>query len=209
MRRIGLFGGTFDPPHLGHLAIAEWARDRLGLARVIFMPSGKPPHKPGDRISSVDDRLKMTRLAVRGVPGFTVSVDEARRRGPSFTIETLSVLRAREPNTRLYLIMGEDSLREFGTWHEPEAILSMARLVVALRPGGKRSPGRGSGPGHRSRPGELSAGDSRVTWLDNPGLELSSSSIRAWVRAGRSVRFLVPTSVAHYIRRHRLYRQPR
>jgi nicotinate-nucleotide adenylyltransferase len=190
MRRIGLFGGTFDPPHAGHLAIAECAREQLRLDLVLFVPAGTPPHKRGRRMSSAAVRVAMTRLAVRGNRAFRVSTLEVRRAGPSFTVDTLRDLRAAFPGARLYLILGEDSLDDFRTWHEPEAIATLATLAVARRPGRSR----------RRPPG-------RVVWLDNPGLDLSSSGIRASVRAGRSVRYLVPDAVAAYIGRRQLYRR--
>ena len=193
MRRIGLFGGTFDPPHFGHLALAEWAREQLRLDRVLFVPAGAPPHKRARRLSSVAARVAMTRLAVRGNPAFRLSQLEVRRRGPSFTVDTLRAVRSGLPGVEVFLLMGEDSLDDFRTWHEPAAIRGLARLAVARRPGGRRrTPARGIARG--------------LIWLDNPGLELSSSAIRARARAGRSVRYLVPDAVARYLARHRLYR---
>ena len=193
MRRIGLFGGTFDPPHLGHLALAEVARDRLRLDEVRFVPSGRPPHKRGARVSPARHRLAMTRLAVRGNPIFTVSTIETRRGGPSFTVETLRHVANEKPPARLFLLMGADSLEEFATWRDPDAIRRLATLVVAVRPGGGRKPGRGR--------------DRRVVHLENPGLAISSSLVRTRVRAGRSVRYLVPESVRAYVVRHGLYRR--
>ncbi len=191
MMRLGVFGGTFDPPHVGHLALAEWARDALRLDRVLFVPAGTPPHKHRADLSSPADRLAMTRAAIRGHAAFEVVPLEARRRGPSFTVDTLRALRARFPGARLYLLMGEDSLREFDSWREPEAIARLATLAVALRPGARR---------RRPRAGW------RVAWLGNPGLEVSSSALRARVRAGRSVGYLVPEAVARLITRRGLYR---
>jgi nicotinate-nucleotide adenylyltransferase len=193
MRRIGLFGGTFDPPHVGHLALAEWARIRLRLERIVFMPAGTPPHKRRGKLSPVRHRLAMTRLAVRGNRAFTVSSLEARRSGPSFTVDTLAALARLEPGARLTLIMGSDSLDEFSTWHEPKRILQLATLAVAMRPGA-------SARGRRRLPG-------KVVWLDNPRLEVSSSVLRAELGAGRSVRYLVPDAVVRYAMRHRLYRR--
>ncbi len=195
MRKIGLFGGTFDPPHVGHLALAEWAREQLGLERVIFMPAGAPPHKRRPDLVSVARRVAMTRLAVRGNPAFVVSAFEARRRGPSYTVDTLRALAREHAGARLYLILGADSLGEFRTWHEPGGIRALAMLAVAARPGAGRA-----GGGRRPRPPR------GVVWLDNPGFDLSSSAIRARVRAGCSIRYLVPEAVARYIARHRLYR---
>jgi len=192
-RRLGLFGGTFDPPHLGHLALAEWARDALRLDRVVFMPAGDPPHKRGRALSPVSARVAMTRLAIRGHRGFEVSRLEADRRGPSFTVETLRALRDQQPGVRWFLLMGEDSLADLATWHEPAAIVRLATPVVAARPGA------------RARRAARAFGR-RVVWLDNPGLEVSSSVVRARARLGRSIRFLVPDAVANYVARTGIYR---
>lgn len=205
MRRIGLFGGTFDPPHLGHLALAEWARDRLGLDRVVFMPAGVPPHKRGRALTGAAHRVAMARLAVGGHRAFAVSTLEARRRGPSFTVDTLRALEAAHPGARLYLLMGADSLDDFASWHEPGAIAKLATLVVAARPGaGEPDAGR-----PRGRRRAVRGVPARIIRLRNPGIELSSSALRARARAGRSLRYLVPDAVAAYIARHRLYRGSR
>jgi nicotinate-nucleotide adenylyltransferase len=197
MRRVGLFGGTFDPPHLGHLALAEWAREQLDLERVVFMPAGAPPHKRGRDLSPVEARVAMTRLAVKGQPAFTVSTLETRRRGPSFTVDTLRALKARHPRAKLYLVIGADSLDDFANWHAPREILALATLAVASRPG--------SGRVRRPAIGRRGA----VVWLDNPGIALSSSAIRARAASGRSIRYLVPDVVERYIMRRRLYREGR
>lgn len=196
IRRLGLFGGTFDPPHLGHLALAECARDALRLDRVVFMPAGRPPHKLRPDLSPVADRLAMTRRAVRGNPAFRVSSLEARRRGPSFTLDTLRALRRRHPGARLFLLMGEDSLADLPHWREPEEIVALSTPVVAVRPGG------------RAR-GARTAFGREVVWLDNPGLEVSSSAIRARARSGRSLRYLVPDGVCRYLESHPLYTKRR
>jgi nicotinate-nucleotide adenylyltransferase len=192
MRRIGLFGGTFDPPHVGHLALAEIARDRLRLDEVRFIPSGRPPHKRRGGLTPAARRLEMTRLAVRGNPAFTVSTVEIRRAGPSFTVETLRRVAAEDPPARLFLLMGADSLDDFASWRDPQAIRRMATLVVAVRPGSRAVRG--------------AAARRRVVRLENPALAVSSSLVRSLVRAGRTVRYLVPDGVAAYIARHRLYR---
>lgn len=191
-RRLGLFGGTFDPPHLGHLALAEWARDRLRLDRVIFMPAGQPPHKRRRDLLGIEHRLAMARLAVRGAAGFEVSTLEAGREGPSFTLDTLRELRLRNPGDRWFLLMGEDSLADLPHWHEPAEVVRLATPVVAARPG-------------RSVPRVSRIFGRPLRWLDNPGIEVSSSVVRARARAGRTVRYLVPDAVARYIARHRLY----
>jgi nicotinate-nucleotide adenylyltransferase len=211
--RIGLFGGTFDPPHAGHLALAEWARERLRLDEVVFMPAGRPPHKRGRRVSPAADRLAMTRRAVRGFPAFRVSSHEARRAGPSFTVDTLRALRRQHPGARLFLLMGADSLDEFHTWRDPAGIAALATLVVAARPGeraparaahGRRTPAPRPVPGRRGAPAAA-----RVVWLDNPGLAISSSMLRRRAAAGRTLRVLVPDAVSAYVRRRRLYRAGR
>jgi nicotinate-nucleotide adenylyltransferase len=198
--RIALFGGTFDPPHLGHLVVADWARDRLGLDRVVFMPAGHPPHKSRPDLLPAPRRVALTRLAVRGWPGFQVSTAEASRPGPSFTVDTLRVLRARWPRAALYFIVGEDSLRELDTWRDPGSVLRLATPVVARRPS--------AGPG-LPRPLRRIARRLRAVVLDNPPLGISSSLVRARARAGRSIRFLVPGPVERAIRRLRLYRPAR
>jgi nicotinate-nucleotide adenylyltransferase len=194
-QRLGVFGGTFDPPHHGHLALAEWARAELGLERVLFVPAGAPPHKRRTALSSVAHRVAMTRLAVRGNSAFEVSTIESGRRGPSWTADTIRGLAAAHPRARLYLLMGADMFATFATWREPDEIARRAALVVALRPG-SRVPRRVPAP-VRDRRG--------VVWLANPGLDVSSRALRQRARAGRSLRYLVPDAVDRYIERHRLY----
>jgi len=185
--RIAIFGGTFDPPHFGHLALAEWARVELALDRVCFVPAGTPPHKRGGATTAARHRLAMTRLAIAGNPSFRVSAVECRREGPSYSIDTVRAFARAHPGAKLHLLMGADMYATFATWREPEAIARAAKLVVALRPGSRRS------------------GGGRVTWLANPGLDVSSSALRARAARGRSLRYLVPDAVARYLARHRLY----
>jgi nicotinate-nucleotide adenylyltransferase len=194
--RIALFGGTFDPPHLGHLVIAEWARERLRLDRVVFMPAGRPPHKRRPDLSPAAVRVALTRLAVRGRPGFEVSSLEARRPGPSYTVDTLRALRRRWPRARLFFIVGEDSLRDIPDWRDPAGLLGLATPVVARRPGSSAArPRRTLGPSH-------------PVALDNPPVGVSSSLVRQRVRAGLSIQDLVPAAVERAIRRRGLYGSP-
>jgi nicotinate-nucleotide adenylyltransferase len=186
-RRIGVFGGTFDPPHAGHLALAERARDELGLARVLFVPAADPPHKRA--YTPLAHRLAMARLAVRGFPAFAVSDLEARRAGPSYTVDTLRELHRRHPAAELWLLLGEDSLRDLPAWRDPSAIATLARIAVAPRPGVHARPRAGT----------------RVTWLSAPALDIASHDLRARARRGESLRVLVPDPVIAYARRHRLY----
>lgn len=203
MRRIGLFGGTFDPPHFGHLVLAEWARVQLRLDRVVFVPAGTPPHKRGRRLTDAALRLALTRLAVRGNPAFTVSGFEAHRAGPSFTVDTLRHFHARQPGARFYLLMGADSLADFPDWHEPAEIARLATLVVAARLA-QSAPGAGA----RGHPLVPACARGRVVLLENPLVAISSSALRARARAGRSLRYLVPDAVAACVVRHELYRRP-
>ena len=191
-----MFGGTFDPPHVGHLALAEWARERLVLDRVLFVPAGRPPHKRGPRLSSPEHRLAMTRLAVRGNAAFEVSTVELEEAGPSYTVETLERLGERRKRAAWFLLVGSDSLEEFPTWRDPQGILERATLAVARRPPARLMPVTPM----------LPAGfTGRLLALGNPLFEVSSTLVRRRARAGRSIRYLVPESVVAYIARHRLY----
>jgi len=195
LERIGIFGGTFDPPHIGHLALAERARDRLHLDRVLFVPAGQPPHKRRANMSSPAHRLAMTRLAVRQESAFRVSTIELEADGPSFTAHT--VRRLLRPGRRLYLLIGGDSLDDFRTWRDYEDILSRVTLAIADRPGAGRAASRAWA---RRR---------RALWIGNLGLDVSSTLIRSLARERRSLRYLVPDAVARYIERQRLYRKKR
>jgi nicotinate-nucleotide adenylyltransferase len=194
LRRIGIFGGTFDPPHVGHLALAEWAREELRLDRVLFVPSGTPPHKRAVR-TSVAHRLAMTRGAVRGNPAFAVSTIEARRAGPSYTADTVAAIARAHPGAELWLLMGADMYATFDSWVRPGEIASLAALAVALRPGAEAP--RASRAAKRGR---------GVRWLTNPALEVSSSAVRERAGRGASLRYLLPDAVARYVATHRLYR---
>ena len=134
LRRLGIFGGTFDPPHVGHLALAEWAREELKLDRVLFVPAGTPPHKRAARAGAAH-RLAMTRRAVRGNAAFVVSTVETRRVGPSYTADTVAALAKAHPGSEIWLLMGADMYATFDSWVRPGEIASMATLAVALRPG--------------------------------------------------------------------------
>jgi nicotinate-nucleotide adenylyltransferase len=195
---IGVFGGTFDPPHYGHLVIAEEARARLGLRRVIFLPAGQPPHKPERVISPVAHRLAMVLLAIAGNPGFRLSRLDVDRPGPSFTADLLELLQTElGPTADLHFIVGMDSLGDFLTWHEPVRVLRAARLVAATR------------PGYACDLSEMEdvipGAASRITLLEAPALEISSTELQARVRAGLPIRYQAPEAVARYIRRHGLY----
>jgi nicotinate-nucleotide adenylyltransferase len=192
--RIGLLGGTFDPPHLGHLLLAEAAREALALDRVVFVPARMPPHKRGRRVTPPATRLALLRAALRG-SGFAVSTVELDRPGPSYTVDTLERIAARGVPAELFLLVGADSLADLPTWREPERILSLARLAVAARPGAAAPP----------RLARRFA--RRIVALGNPAVAIASSDLRARVAAGRSIRYLVPPSVERAIARLGLYRR--
>jgi len=198
----GVFGGTFDPIHLAHLAVAEAARDAFGLRRVLFIPAAQPPHKPGRDISPVEDRLAMVEAAVEGNPAFEISRLEIERSGPSYTVDTLTALCEAAPGDRLALILSAESYSEFGSWHEPRRILDLAALIVAPR------------VGYADADPDLIARqfpEARVTvaFMDGPRIRLSASEIRQRAADGRSVRYLVPDAVAAYIGDHDLYQHHR
>jgi nicotinate-nucleotide adenylyltransferase len=201
--RIGILGGTFDPVHLGHLLLAEQARESLALQRVILVPAGRPPHKPGRVLTPFDLRLEMVRLAVGEVDEFEVSEIERDPARPSWTVGTLRRLLA-GPGApeEIWLLLGADSLEELPTWREPEEIVRLARLAVYPRPGWDAA----TDPASLAPAQEAWRAAGRLVLLEGPRLALSSSEIRERVRRGCSLRFLVPESVRCYIAAHGLYR---
>lgn len=189
-RRIGIFGGTFDPPHIGHLVAAVEARDALALDVVLLVVANVPWQKVGSReISSAEDRLAMVRAAVADEVGLEVSDLEIRRGGDTYTADTLADLRSVEPDAELFVVVGADAAAGFTTWDRYEEVAAEATLVVV------------------DRPGAAGALDPRFDWVrvDIPELEVSSTDLRARVAAGRSVRYLTPDAVATCIAERALY----
>jgi nicotinate-nucleotide adenylyltransferase len=203
---LGVFGGTFDPIHVAHLAVAEAARDALGLERVLFIPNRQPPHKPDQAVTPAADRLAMVRAAIADNPAFESSTIEIDRDGPSYTADTLEALRgerlAAGESGELALILSAEALTGLATWHEPARVLELATLVVVPRDG---SPAIDADAIARLVPGA----EARVVMLDGPRMRLSASDIRARAAAGRSLRYLVPDAVAAYIGDHGLYNESR
>ncbi len=197
--RLGIYGGTFDPIHIGHLIIAAQIQASLNLDRIVFVPAGVPPHKDPALITPASDRLAMLRLAIPGNPAFTVDTLELDREGRSFTADTLATFREREPDAERWFIIGGDSLADFHTWRSPDTIVSLARLAVARRPGWDID----IGSANRRVP----ATTGRIDVVDTPLIDIASNEIRARVRAGRPVRYLIPDSVRDYIADHGLYRK--
>ncbi len=199
---IGVFGGTFDPIHQAHLAVAESARDALAISRVLFIPAAQPPHKPDRVVTPAEHRLAMVEAAIAGNPAFETSRIEIDRGGMSYTVDTLAALQASMPGVRVALILSVESFLGLPTWHEPDRVLTMADLIVAPRDG---YPVADQGFLARHFPGVRA----RATFLDGPWMRLSASDIRARAAAGRSVRYLVPDAVAAYIGDHALYQPDR
>jgi len=200
-RRIGVLGGTFDPPHVGHLWLATLAADAIGLDRVLFMPAAQPPHKGGQLVTRATDRLLMTRLAIAGNPAFELCTIEMERPGPSYTIDSIVELeRLYGIDARLVLLMAADSLAQIDTWREPDRLLERVEWAVGPRPGSPL-PERSA---LESRFGELA---SRIHLLTGPSLDLSSSEIRRRVAGGHAIRYLVPRGVEELITERGLYRR--
>ena len=197
--RIGVLGGTFNPPHLGHLVCAQEAYLQLQLSRVTLIPARIPPHKPVDEEPGVEHRLAMCRLAIAGHPErFGVSGQEATREGASYTVDTLEELNAEHPESELFLIVGADVAIGFPTWREPERVLSLATLAVAQRPGTSR-------PAVEAALREVSGGD-RASFFPMPEIGISSTMLRERARASQPTTYLMPDAVRGYIDEHRLYR---
>lgn len=198
--RIGVFGGTFDPIHYGHLLLAETCRETLRLDQVRFIPAASPPHKQDHHISDGHARADMLHLAVSGYPEFVVDRRELKRKGPSFTVDTLAEFSTEFPDAELYFLVGADSLRDLLTWREPERITQLATLVACNRPG---LPALNHQQISTWVGKELS---DRIMTVQIPGTDISASELRDRVRFGRSLRFLTPRAVEAFVIEHRLYR---
>jgi nicotinate-nucleotide adenylyltransferase len=197
--KLGIFGGTFDPVHGGHLLLAEQCREQCGLDEVWFVPAGTPPHKLARAIAPGKLRAEMLELAVAGHAAFRVDRRELGRDGPSYTIDTLRDLLAEDSTREIFFLLGADSLTDLPTWREPQAIFELATLIVVNR--GDRPPPdvdavwKALGQDYSNR----------LQVVSIPACELSSSDIRRRVADGRSIRFMVPRAVECYIETHRLY----
>ena len=198
-KRVGVFGGTFDPIHIGHLILAEEARHQLRLDQIVLAPAGDPPHKPDSPISPLHHRLAMCRLAVADGNGISISLIDAERPGPHYTSDMLRLLRERAgAETQLFFLMGLDSLRDLPTWHEPEWLVHNCQLVALRRHDVKIE--------WDSLEAELPGVRERVIVLDMPELDIASSDLRERVRTGQPIRYQVPREVERYIGEQGLYR---
>ena len=199
-RRVGILGGTFDPPHIGHLWLATLAMDGMHLDRVLFMPAAQPPHKAGQAVSRATDRLLMTRLAIAGEPRFELCPIEMERPGPSYTIDSVDELERLYPgDTTIYLVMAADSLAQIDTWREPDRLLERIEWIIGPRPGDPL-------PDREALAARFGARASRIHLLDGPSLDVSSRTLRQRVAEGRPIRYLVPRSVEELVTERGLYR---
>lgn len=189
--KIGIFGGTFDPPHIGHLIAAQDACTALALDRFVFVPAAQPPHKRDRGVSAAGVRLEMLKAAVAGNPVFEVSTIELNRSGPSYTVDTLRQLSEEFPDDVLLLLIGVDQVRDFASWREPEEVLRLAQLVMLSRSG-------------TEEPGEQNKFVKHT--VDVTRIDVSSTLIRRRVAAGQSIRYLVVDAVAEIVARQGLYR---
>jgi nicotinate-nucleotide adenylyltransferase len=193
VERVGILGGTFNPPHIAHLVIAEAVRDQLKLDRILFIPAATPPHKTNLEIIPAEQRLQMVKLAIKDNSFFEVSDIELNRKGPSYTIDTIIGLKRELPKEDFYFLLGIDLLVEFDTWKNPEKILEECTLVAMNRPGF-----------------DLGVVDKellrRVEVVNVPSIDISSTGIRRYVKSRRSIRYLVPREVEKYISENSIYR---
>jgi nicotinate-nucleotide adenylyltransferase len=187
-RSVGLFGGSFDPVHHGHLIVGQVAAEALGLEELRFVPAREQPFKRGRHGAPAADRAAMLELALAGTREFAVETAELERAGPSYTVETLEALRAREPGVAFTLLVGADAAAELEAWHRAAELPGLARVVVFARPGAR-----------------MPASALVAATIEVPAVEISATEIRHRVCAGRSIRYWVPDPIAEYVARHRLY----
>src|SRR5512143_939659 len=198
-RRIGIFGGTFDPPHLGHLILASEALAQLHLDRLLWVLTAVPPHKLGVPISPLEDRLSMLSLAIHDEPGFEVSRVDIDRPGPHYTVDTLRLLSPRFPEAEMILLMGGDSLHDLPAWHEPEELLARCDEIGVMR---RPHDSIDLSALERRLPGVRD----KIRFVEAPLLEIASHEIRERVRTGLPFRYFLPPAVYDHIVKHGLYR---
>jgi len=194
---IGILGGTFDPPHLGHLIIADQALTQLQLDEVWFLPAGQPPHKQDAPITPAHHRVAMVRLSIADHPAFRLSLVDVERPAPHYSSTALEILATRYPQHDWFFIMGADSLADLPRWHNPKQLIKLAALGVASRPGVR--------PDLDALERALPGLRARVRWIDTPLIIIASSGLRQMARVGGSLRYLVPCAVETYIKTHQLY----
>jgi len=197
--RVGVFGGTFDPIHLGHLAAARSIRTTLKLDKVIFVPAGQPWMKAGTPVSPVDDRVEMVRLAVARRKAFELSTIEADRAGPSYAVDTMATLRRQlGSGSDLFFLLGSDALVDIAKWREPQRLMQLCQLVAFARPGFRL-------PVMSDLEGAVPGVSQRVVFVEVPQRDIRATDIRQRVAEGRSIQRLVPRAVERYILEHGIY----
>ena len=198
--RIGLFGGTFDPPHLRHLILASEAQSQLELKRLLWILTPEPPHKQDHLITSIEHRLAMVELAIKDNPAFELSRVELDRPGPHYTLDTIKLIAKQNPHADIIPIIGEDSLRDLPTWHQSQELVYACHWIgVMRRPNDE--------PNLDALEHELPGITSKIHYVDAPLMEIASREIRSRIANGRSVRYYLPTPVYEYIEQHQLYHQ--
>jgi nicotinate-nucleotide adenylyltransferase len=197
---VALFGGTFDPPHIGHLVIADQALTQLRLDQVWFAPVGQPPHKPGRLVSAASHRVAMTRIAIATHAGFRVCETDVERPAPHYSLTLMQTLIAQHPEHTFTFLIGEDSLADMPKWHQPAALFALVNVVVAQRPGAE--------PNTAVIDAVVPGAAQRVRWIDTPMMDLSSTDLRLRLAAGHSTRYLLPRAVAEYAVKNQLYLRP-
>ncbi len=198
--KLGIYGGTFDPIHFGHLVVAEYVREACQLDQVIFVPSARPPHKDLEEVLDSYYRYAMVELAIEDNPHFTVSSLEIDRKGMSYTVETISAYQQKFPGVEIYFILGVDALLLMNTWKDVDHLAEICRFVVVTRPGYQLNRGD-----------ERFQGVPALMWekmvvVSIPGHSISSSDVRKRIALGKTIRYLVPAVVEKYIEEHNLYR---
>ena len=194
--KIGVFGGTFDPIHYGHLRMAEFAREAAHLDRVLFVPNYVSPFKTGGKVTPGEMRAEMLRRATNANPHFSVASLEIDQPGPSYTVDTLRTLRRENPAAELFFLIGADALRGLPGWREPEVLLDLAHFIAVTRPGTSQADVLATLP---------DAWERRILFMEMPGLDISSTDLRNRAQSGRSLRYLTPPDVAAFIAERGLY----
>lgn len=197
MRKVGILGGTFDPPHIGHLVLAEYAVTALNLDCVFFVPAADPPHKWRVR-EGIDHRLPMLECAIAGNEKFTISRVDVDRPGPHYTVDTVRILQKDYPDTEFFFLMGGDSLLNLPSWYQPHELIALCKLAVMARPGSPMPP--------ELKETLLPGLADRVIVIESPMLGFSSTEVADRLEAGKSVRYLVPDAVLQYIQKNGLYK---
>jgi nicotinate-nucleotide adenylyltransferase len=198
--RVGLFGGTFDPPHLGHLILASEAQSQLELTRLLWTVTPNPPHKQDQEITPLEHRLAMVKLAIEDNPAFELSDVELNRPGPHYTSDTIKLLAEQNPDAEIVPIIGGDSLNDLPTWHEPKEIIYAAHWVGVMRRPGEET-------NLQELESELPGLSSKIHYVEAPLLEIASSEIRSRAAKGKPFRYYLPEPVYEYIEKHHLYHQ--